>query len=166
MLPPGRAKLSTNPSDRIAGAAEHDRDRPGRFLHGLGRLGTTDDDDVEIEAHQFRDCFGQSFRLSFPPSPFDDDAATLDIAQFLQPLAQDLRASTCVPREQDTNSRQAGRLLCLGGEYGHRDPGTGRANEQASIDHDIDGLRATRGSVEINNAAETSLQPPTARRSS
>ena len=101
---------------RIAGAAEHDRDRSGRFLQGLGSLGTTDDDDVEIEAHQFRDCFGQSFRLSFPPSPFDDSGATIDIAQFPQALAQGLRASARVQRGQDTNSRQSRRLLCLSGE--------------------------------------------------
>jgi hypothetical protein len=37
-------------------------------------------------------------------------------------------------REEDAYSRQTGRLLCLGGERGHRDPGAGRANEHASID--------------------------------
>ena len=121
MLPPGRAKLSTKSFlDRIAGAAEYDRDRPGRFLHGLGRLGTTDDDDIEIESHHFRDCVAQPFGLAFPPSPFDDGGATLDIAQLPQPLAQDLRRQVrpLVPHlpKKDTDSRQAGRLLCLGGE--------------------------------------------------
>jgi hypothetical protein len=124
--------------DRIAGADEHDRDRPGCFLHRLGRLGTTDNNDIEIESHHFRGCVAQSFGLPFPPSPFDDDGATLDITQLPQPLAQDLRASARVPRKKDPDSRHAGRLLCFGGECNHRDPGAGDANKHASIDHDAE----------------------------
>ena len=65
--------------------------------------------------------FAQPFGLSFPPSPFDDGGATLDVAQFLQPLAQDLRAkvrraSAGASRKKETDSRHAGCLLCIGGE--------------------------------------------------
>ena len=54
--------------DRIARTAEHDRDRPGRLFHGLGRVGTTDDNDIEIEWHHFCDRVAQPFGLPFPPS--------------------------------------------------------------------------------------------------
>ena len=101
-------------------------------------FGTGHDDNIGIEPHHFRGRVAQPFRLAFPRSLFDDGGATLDIAQLAQPLAQDLRTPARAPRIQDPDPRQAARLLCLGSEGSHRDPCTGRANEVASIDHDVD----------------------------
>jgi hypothetical protein len=101
---------------------------------------SADDDDIGLESHQFRDRFAKPFGLSFPRSPFDDGGATLDIAQFLQPLAQDLlakvrRAGAGNPRNKDTDSSQAGRLLCLGGERHREEPTRSAADERTPIHH-------------------------------
>ena len=119
--------------DRVAGSEEYDWDRPGRFLHDLGRFGPTDDNDIEIESHHFRDRVAQQFGLPFPSSPFDDDGATLDIAELPQPLAQNLRANARVPRKKDTDSRQARRLLCFGGERHGEKATCNAADERAPI---------------------------------
>jgi len=58
---------------------------------------------------------------------------SFDIAQLPQPLAQAFRAGAGVPRKKDTDSRQAGRLLCFGGER-HREEAThNAADERAPI---------------------------------
>ena len=121
--------------DRIARPDEHDRDRPGRFLHGLGRLGATDDNDIQIESHQFLNRVTQPFGPPFPPSPFDDGGATLDITQLPQTLEQDLLASARLPRKKDTDSRQTGRLLCRSGEWHREEATSNAADERAPIHH-------------------------------
>ncbi len=103
-----------------------------------------------LESHHFRNGVVQPFGLPFPPSPFDDGSATLDIAQLPQPLAQDLRASARIPTKKYADSRQAGCLLRHGGEGSHRNSPASRANECASINHDIDGdLGAARESANV-----------------
>ena len=92
MLPPGRAKLATNPlptgslSWAITIGIVEVASLSGRVTAARR------DDDVHLETHQLGSELGQPIDLSVCRAPLDDDVLTLDIPKLAQTLAECLDA--------------------------------------------------------------------------
>ena len=86
-MPPGRARLATKPrADRVARHREHDRDDRCRLLCCEEPRRPVRDDDIDLEPDELGRDLGVALAASLRPAILDRDGATLDPAEFAQPL--------------------------------------------------------------------------------
>src|SRR5439155_1269158 len=114
MLPPGRAKLATSIADRVGSHREYGRDDSGRPLHREHWRRPGRHNDIDVQPDELCGDFIETLTASLSPAKFDRDVATLDPAQFAQPLHKSGRPETLGRerlRAQEPDSRQLARVL-------------------------------------------------------
>ena len=81
MLPPGRARLSTIPSNRITHAHKNDGDSPGSVLSRPGVRRPGRDDHVNLKTDQLVGQGGKPVELVLSVSRLESYVLALDIAE-------------------------------------------------------------------------------------
>jgi hypothetical protein len=118
-LPPGRARLATKAGPHGISADRHNRDRLRRLLGSLGHRGTSDDDDVDLDAHELGHEIRKPIRSAFRPPMLDRDVPPLHIPQFAEPFSEGLERKRWPgrgPGAEHPDPIDLARLLRLGGE--------------------------------------------------
>ena len=125
-LPPGLARLATNPKfDRVIASTEHNRDSRRRHLRRK-RLSTIDrhDNDRRLTANQLSHQFRKACKFTLNPNVFNCDVAALDVPGFAKAGAEGWQISA-IPFKRscryEPDNRQR-RLLRAGCEGPRRRP--------------------------------------------
>jgi len=137
-LPPGRARLLTTPV--VTGsptATKTIREGPGRLLGGEGpECASAGHDDINLERNQFGRKSGEAARRSLGVSGFDQEVATFDVPEVVEPLAERTfdggvrgRASSI----DKPNPPYLPRLLRLGGQRRGEEAAAYGTEERASV---------------------------------
>ena len=88
-LPPGRAKLATNPPpDRVGGRREHDRHGAGRLQQRGHIRSSTCHNDVRRERNQFDRKAASAVKIAPSPASVDPDVAAFRPPGLQQPLPE------------------------------------------------------------------------------
>ena len=140
MLPSGRARLATQPFDRIIDRERHDDgDRPSRCPRRRDRL-AADEEHVDAEADQLRRKRGDPCQVSSSETVFDDDV----LARYPAVLRQcrhecGMRGAWPLPSSgrQNADSPYLPRWLRLRGERRGEEAEHDGANERAAVHYSI-----------------------------
>jgi hypothetical protein len=107
------------------------------LLGGQGLGCASGHDDINLERNQFGRKSGEPLGLPLGISVFNDDVATLDVAEVTQSLEEGLGqvGSSGQVGRQEAYSSDLGRLLGLGGERRSKESRTRASEERAPVYH-------------------------------
>ena len=164
-LPPGRARLVTNPVATGSGTVrEDDRNNRGRLLGGQSGSRARGHNDIHLERNQFGRKGRERLELSLGIAVFDHDVTALDVTEVTQSLTESFeRALVGKIARKVAYSGNLGRLLGVRGERPRHSRSSDHQSHKITAPHVgrpgfRDGMLAVETSALIGRKSDSLLQ--------